>query len=353
MVIKCNSDFLFGFEGIFSNCNGDPDQENKPRMDYETNTLLVSDARRKRDIRDFLKNKGFSIFIDMIDNKKVDMDKMFGYIRDKWFNDDDKIRRLFREDDEVKKAWDALGYPDKDFKESYKKAVDDKKKKKELSKFNDIFLTEIVKRELIDIRLFGSAMAVKNVNKTYTGPIQMNWGYSLHPVELVKSNSITSIMNNDNSTFGNKYKIYYALVAHYGTVNKYSAKKTGMTVEDLDIFRKAIVQSIMANKTDSKQGQFPLFYFEVVYKPEFDGYLGDLRRFINTTYDEKNRPIRSLNDLKVDFGGLSNVIDLLKRRGYVENVVGWINPIADKSNFINVPKFEDVDLLSPIKNVGE
>ncbi|MHC6178851.1 CRISPR-associated protein [Clostridium sp. JNZ X4-2] len=351
MIISSNSDFLFGFEGIFSNCNGDPDQENKPRMDYETNTLLVSDARRKRDIRDFLKNKGFSIFIDMIDNKKVDMDKMFGYIRDKWFNDDDKIRRLFREDDEVKKAWDALGYPDKDFKESYKKAVNDKKK--ELLEFNNIFLTEIVKRELIDIRLFGSAMAVKNVNKTYTGPIQMNWGYSLHPVELVKSNSITSIMNNDNSTFGNKYKIYYALVAHYGTVNKYSAKKTGMTVEDLDIFRKAIVQSIMANKTDSKQGQFPLFYFEVVYKPEFDGYLGDLRRFIKTTYDEKNRPIRSLNDLKVDFGGLSNVIDLLKSRGYVENVVGWINPIADKSNFINVPKFEDVDLLSPIKNVGE
>lgn len=351
MIIKCNSDFLFGFEGIFSNCNGDPDQENKPRMDYETNTLLVSDARRKRDIRDFLKNKGFSIFIDLIDNKNVDMDKMFGYIRDKWFNDDDKIRRLFREDDEVKKAWDALGYPDKDFKESYKKAVNDKKK--ELLEFNNIFLTEIVKRELIDIRLFGSAMAVKNVNKTYTGPIQMNWGYSLHPVELVKSNSITSIMNNDNSTFGNKYKIYYALVAHYGTVNKYSARKTGMTVEDLDIFRKAIVQSIMANKTDSKQGQFPLFYFEVVYKPEFDGYLGDLRRFIKTTYDEKNRPIRSLNDLKVDFGGLSNVIDLLKSRGYVENVVGWINPIADKSNFINIPKFEDIDLLSPIKNVGE
>jgi CRISPR-associated protein Csh2 len=320
-------------------------------MDYETNTLLVSDARRKRDIRDFLKNKGFSIFIDMIDNKKVDMDKMFGYIRDKWFNDDDKIRRLFREDDEVKKAWDALGYPDKDFKESYKKAVNDKKK--ELLEFNNIFLTEIVKRELIDIRLFGSAMAVKNVNKTYTGPIQMNWGYSLHPVELVKSNSITSIMNNDNSTFGNKYKIYYALVAHYGTVNKYSARKTGMTVEDLDIFRKAIVQSIMANKTDSKQGQFPLFYFEVVYKPEFDGYLGDLRRFIKTTYDEKNRPIRSLNDLKVDFGGLSNVIDLLKSRGYVKNVIGWLNPIADKNSLINIPRFEDIDLLSPIKNVGE
>jgi CRISPR-associated protein Csh2 len=321
-------------------------------MDYETNTLLVSDARRKRDIRDFLKNKGFSIFIDMIDNKNVDMDTMFEHIRDRWFSDNGKIQGLFKENAEVKKAWDTLGYPDKNFKENYEKAANDKKKKRELSKFNDIFLTEIVKKELIDIRLFGSAMAVKNVNKTYTGPVQMNWGYSLHPVELVKSNSITSIMNNDNSTFGNKYKIYYALVAHYGTVNKYSAKKTGMTVKDLDIFRKAIVQSIMANKTDSKQGQFPLFYFEIVYKPEFDGYLGDLRRFIKVTYDE-DKPIRSLNDLKVDFAELSNVIDLLRSKGYIKDMVGWLNPIIDKNNFINIPKFEDVDLLSPVKNMEE
>lgn len=41
MIINNNSDFLFGFEGILTNSNGDPDQENKPRMDYETNTVLV------------------------------------------------------------------------------------------------------------------------------------------------------------------------------------------------------------------------------------------------------------------------------------------------------------------------
>jgi CRISPR-associated protein Csh2 len=47
-VILQNSDFLFGFEAVMTNPNGDPDQENRPRMDYETATTLVSDARRKR-----------------------------------------------------------------------------------------------------------------------------------------------------------------------------------------------------------------------------------------------------------------------------------------------------------------
>ena len=60
-----------------------------------------------------------------------------------------------------------------------------------------------------------------------------------------------------------------------------------------------------------------------------------------------------MNDLKVDFAELSNVIDLLRSKGYIKDMVGWLNPIIDKNNFINIPKFEDVDLLSPVKNMEE
>lgn len=55
-MLKNNRDFLFLFDATNCNPNGDPDYENKPRFDYETHTLLVSDVRRKRDIRDFLAN---------------------------------------------------------------------------------------------------------------------------------------------------------------------------------------------------------------------------------------------------------------------------------------------------------
>ena len=46
--ITNSSDFLFIYEAIQCNPNGDPDQENKPRMDYDTNTNLVTDTRIKR-----------------------------------------------------------------------------------------------------------------------------------------------------------------------------------------------------------------------------------------------------------------------------------------------------------------
>ncbi|HHY90190.1 MAG TPA: type I CRISPR-associated protein Cas7 [Clostridiales bacterium] len=351
-ILNQNSDFLFGFQATMTNCNGDPDQENKPRVDYETSTLLVSDARRKRDIRDFLKKKGYSIFVDTLADKKVPMEEMFEYVCGLWLKDANKMNALFVDEPYLKEKWDILfGQDPENYKEVYFDKKKSLKKSKDFIEFNNIFLTEIIKRSLIDIRLFGSAMAVEGVSRTYTGPVQISWGYSLHPVELVKSNTITSIMNDDNSTFGKKHKVYYALVAHYGTINKYSAKLTGMTQEDKELFRKALVQGLMNNQTDSKQGQEPLFYLEIIYKPEIDGYLGDLRRFLETTYDEVV-PIRGLKNITVDFKQLSETIEKMKQKGYVDKVVGWLHPFADKNQLINMPDFEEVDLWEPIK-VGE
>lgn len=347
MSIKNNSDFLFGFQSTLSNPNGDPDQENKPRMDYETSTVLVSDGRRKRDIRDFLKNKGYQIFVDTLADQKVPMDKMFEYIRDSWLNDKEKMNKLFENNKVLKELWENIFGEKDNYLETYLDNIKILKKSKEFTKFNNIFLTEIIKMSLIDIRLFGSAMAVEGVTRTYTGPVQISWGYSLHPVELVKSNSITTIMNDDSSTFGKKHKLYYALIAHYGTINKYNAERTGMTEEDRELFRKALIQSIMSNQTDSKQGQEPLFYLEILYNEEFDGYLGDLRRFLDAKYEDK--PIRHLKDLTVDFSRLNNTLEEMKRKGYIEKVIGWVHPLANKGHLMNIPEYEEVDLWEPIK----
>ena len=346
-TIQQNSDFLFLFEAAMTNPNGDPDQENKPRMDYETSTLLVSDARRKRDCRDFLKQKGFQIFVDTLADKKVPVSQMFDHICEQWLKNEEKFFNLLEQNPVIKSAWEQLVEANQESAfQSYQKAksqTNDKKKKQALTDFNNLFITEIVKRSLIDIRLFGSAMAVENVSRTFVGPVQMAWGYSLHPIELVKSNTITSIMNEENSTFGKKYKVHYAVVAHYGTVNKYSAAKTGMTSQDLEIFRKALVQGMMTNQTDSKQGQTPLCYLEVVYKTSFDGYLGDLRRFLRVQTEE-NRPIRKLSDICIDFEELTNVIESMKQSGYVDRVIGWFHPFADRRYLIHLPNHETVDL---------
>lgn len=355
MVLKQNSDFLFLFEASLTNPNGDPDQENRPRMDYETNTALVSEARRKRDIRDILKRKGFSIFVDTLNDKKVPMDKMFEHIRDQWLEDEEGFSALLLENPELKKKWDDLvENGNGSFKERYHNTLEkinkkkaDNKKKNEWVDFNNELLTRLIQKTLIDIRLFGSTMAVEGVTRTFTGPVQITWGYSLHPVELVKSNTITSIMNDDASTFGKKHKLYYGLFAHYGTINKFSAQMTGMTDADRKLFRKSLVQGMMGNQTDSKQGQTPLLYLEILYKEDFDGYLGDLRRFLHVSYKD-GQPIRGLNDVTVDFTELSKALQEMKQRGFVEQVVGWIHPFAKTNGLRNLPEFTSEDLWAPL-----
>lgn len=300
-VVKNNSDFLFIFDATNTNPNGDADQENKPRMDNETKTLLVSDVRRKRDVRDFLANKGYGIFVNTLNDKKVTMDKMFEEVMK-----DHELSKTSTEEEQ----------------------------------------TKCILENMIDIRLFGSAMAVKsNITKTFTGPVQLTWGYSLHPVDLVKSNSIVTIMNDDNSTFGKMYKAHYAMVAHSGTINKFAAMKTGVTEEDCEVFRRALVQSLMNNLTHSKQGQQPLLYLEVVYHEDFDGYLGDLRRFVEAKL-KKESAIRGIADISLDFANLVQAIAELKGQGYVKEVRIWQSPLFKQVE--NLPDGVRLDLLKPI-----
>ena len=63
-TITNNSEILFIYDAKMTNPNGDMDNENKPRMDYDTNTNLVSDVRLKRYLRDYFeKQLGEPIFI--------------------------------------------------------------------------------------------------------------------------------------------------------------------------------------------------------------------------------------------------------------------------------------------------
>lgn len=351
MIIQNNSDFLFAFEANLSNPNGDPDQENKPRMDYETKTALVSDARRKRDCRNFFKAKGLPIFVDTLREQKVPMDKMLEHYRNQWLADERKMQSLFDEDTELRELWEALSAKSK--KTSYLDIYQDKsvQKEKEFGLFNNLFVTKLIQKELIDIRLFGSAMAVDNVSRTFTGPVQITWGYSMHPVDLVKSNTITSIMNDDSSTFGKKYKLHYGLFMHAGTINKFSAKLTGMTEQDREWFRTSLVQGMLMNQTDSKQGQTPLFYLEIQYTPAFDGFLGDLRRFINVEYDEQ-KPIRSLADLKLNDSKLVEAVQYMKQAGYVDQVIGWFHPILKVSDILQLHVDQLVDLWAPVESAA-
>lgn len=312
-TLKHNSDFIFLYDATLCNPNGDPDQENKPRMDYDTSTNLVTDTRLKRFIRDYLKDQGQEIFVDMEGDSKVSSDTKLDFVVQRILSNSTERVLIFEEKPELLKDFEAIIAEKKD-KDSILKLLQNAKN----SKLNYYILSQLVKNKFADIRMFGSAFAVGGFTKAYTGAIQMNWGYSLNKVELVESSSIVTIMNDDSSTFGKDYRVYYSLLAFNGTINKYAAKTTGLTENDQKLFRKAIWESIPSQPTRSKMNQYPKFYFEIVYNEGFNnGYFGDLRNTIKVDYKSEvpAKQVRSFKDLAIDVSALAELINENKGEG--------------------------------------
>ena len=155
--------------------------------------------------------------------------------------------------------------------------------------------------------MFGSAFAIKGFNRAVTGPIQLAWGYSLNKVHLLESNTISSIMNDDSSTFGRDHRVKYSLIAFQGTINAAAARHTGLSEADIEAFRAAIWAAVSATPSRSKVNQYPLLYVEFQYKDgEPNGSLGDLRRYVSAEVanGKDSREVSDLEDLTLNFDAL-------------------------------------------------
>lgn len=319
-TIKNNSDFLFLYEAINCNPNGDPDQENKPRMDYDTQTNLVTDTRLKRYIRDYFMQSGKDVFVSMEEGTKVNPDQKLEIVINRLLNDPKLVDEYFEGHPAMREAFDKIMKNAKDQKSVFKELQ--KAKNKALNTF---ILDRIVKETYLDIRLFGSAFAVGGFTRAYTGPLQINWGYSLNKVYQIDSDSIVTIMNDDSSTFGKDYRIYYSLLAFHGVANKFAAKTTGLSNDDMEHFRDGIWNSIPSLPTRSKLNQYPKLYLEIVYNDGYhNGHFGDLRDFINVnpTNDVGDfKKVRKYSDLEVDFSRLEKLIADHKGKAIKEVVI--------------------------------
>ncbi len=272
-----NGEILFLYEAKLCNPNGDPDNENKPRIDVKTGRNLVSDVRLKRYFRDHVATKFGEefIWVTKLGEKHVDA-----------------TTRLAR----------ILNIEPKDVK-NYMKNENNLKK-----------AIETLKEKLIDLRLFGATIPVKageektGESLSFTGPVQFSWGFSLHPVEIVDSSTITSIFSGRGTEYGNigkDWRLYYSLIAFYGVISGHRAKHTGMTVRDLKILDYGLWKALeLQATTRSKIGQRPLLYIRIEYD-DSETLLGDLRRFLKV---EWNDVIRESPDVKVDFSELMKVL---------------------------------------------
>lgn len=245
-----NSEILFLYDAKMTNPNGDPDEENRPRMDYERDINLVSDLRLKRYIRDYIQSKGERIFVTKLDGVTV----------------------------------------------TPKGIVDDLKNTLNKAKLEK----EDLLNNLIDVRLFGATIPIEGDTNAFTGPVQFNWGYSLNKVELMES-AITSHFSsgdaNKQGAMGKDYRVKYSFIAFSGVISGNRAKETLLREGDLETLDQAIVKSIPLLATRSKVGQYPRLYMRVEYKDP-ETILGDMRSMIK--FKENIQNARDICEIEID-----------------------------------------------------
>ena len=256
-IVRRNSEILFIYDAKMTNPNGDMDNENKPRMDYDTDTNLVSDVRLKRYIRDYYESvKEEEIFVT-------------------------------------------------------NKAENAKQRGEQLKKSNKTHI------DLIDVRLFGAVFAESGGSDHITGPVQFNWGYSLNPVEINESSTITSSFSSGEGV-GKDFRVRYSVIAFNGSINALVAKDSNLTESDVQTFDKAMIESIPYARTRSKIGQYPRIYLRI--ELEDKQLLKDLREFVSIDYKSENKYlVRSIDDFTFDFTRLA---EYLKDKP-ISNIYYW------------------------------
>jgi CRISPR-associated protein Csh2 len=268
MTIEPNSVILFIYDAKMSNPNGDMDNENKPRMDYDTSTNLVTDVRLKRYVRDYFEKAcGKEIFIT-------------------------------------------------------EKAKDAKDRGKQLK------AKEMQPTDLIDVRLFGAVLAQEGASDHLTGPVQFNWGYSLNPVELNETSTITSSFSSGEGV-GKDFRVKYSVIGFSGGINANTAEHTQLANDDVAEFDQAMIKAIPFCRTRSKTGQTPRLYLRVEASDD-KLVLKDLREYISLEYHVENE--YALRDIHGFSLKINKLVDYLANmeidklhfwKDDLLNVLGW------------------------------
>ncbi|MBC7321400.1 type I-B CRISPR-associated protein Cas7/Csh2 [bacterium] len=258
-IIKNRSEILFLYDATNINPNGDPLDENKPRIDEETGRNIVTDVRLKRTIRDYL-----------FDYKDIEV----------------FIREIREEDGNLRT------------------------KEKRLEEFKD---NEELIEECIDVRLFGATTAVKGKTMTLTGPVQFKYGYSLHRVDLtyIKGTTVMpSAQDRRQGTFTEKYILPYSLIVFYGIVNENAARTQNipLTETDIELLLEAMWNGTKNLISTSKVGQMPRLLIQVIHK-ESNYHIGELDKRVRFISDKNDEEIRDITDGVLDITELANTLN--------------------------------------------
>ena len=198
--IQNRYDFVYLFDVVNGNPNGDPDAGNLPRLDPETSQGLVTDVCLKRKVRNY---------VEMTREGKNPFEI---YVREK------AVLNL-----QHQRAHDAVGEQDK------------KADKTRLAR-------EWMCKNFFDVRTFGAVMSTGVNCGQVRGPVQLAFARSIDPIVpldvsitrmAVATEAEAEKQEGDNRTMGRKSIVPYGLYRCHGFVSAPLAAQTGFSDEDL------------------------------------------------------------------------------------------------------------------------
>lgn len=271
-IINNRSEILFLYDIENANPNGDPLNENRPRFDTEDSTILVTDVRLKRTIRDYwYEYKGFN----GQNGKDI-------FVRETKYEDGDK-----------------------------KYIKDGKRRAKDFDEQVDTILDTC-----IDIRTFGGVIPLSNASITKIGPVQFQMGRSLNKTEIIEEQGTGAFASGDKksqATFRTEFKVPYALIGFNGIINEKAAQYSKMNENDKELLKEGLWEGTKSLISRSKFGQTPIMLLVIDYNQPL--YIGNLRQRIRLDTGEMNEmQIRNLNDYKIDVTELINALKANKNK---------------------------------------
>jgi len=288
-IIENRSEIVFLYDVTDANPNGDPMEENKPRLDQETGINIVTDVRLKRTIRDY--------FLTLIESG------------------DERVKE---QDIFIKEVRDEEGY----LYDAKTRAKDFLKKEGKFSEMKEAIKNEICSK-CIDLRLFGGVIPLElkvrgkseseKGSITLVGPVQFRFGKSLHRVDMKYiqgTGAFAADYEGKKSmqfTFREEYILPYSLICFYGLINENAAKVTGLTENDVKLLIEGMWNGTKNLITRSKAGQMSRFLMRVVYKDR-NFHIGDLDKMIKLKAEINEEKIRDISEVKIDISELTNTL---------------------------------------------
>lgn len=223
-MLENKYDFMILFDVENGNPNGDPDADNMPRIDPETNLGIVTDVCLKRKVRNY-----------------VDTAKSIGELSEGY--------GIYIQEKKPLNRIDAQAYEYINVELDDKGIIKDKKADKENI---DLQVRDFMCRNFFDVRTFGAVMTThvkNNLNAGQVrGPVQLSFARSINPI-YPQNITITrgavatekDFAEKGSSTMGRKHIVPYGLYKAEGYISAPLSQVTGFNSRDLALLWQALI----------------------------------------------------------------------------------------------------------------